>query len=75
MGSIPGVVQWVKGSGVATAVAQVVAVAWIQPLAQEFPYALGAAIKKTKTKENQIYLCSLWFGSPSGDQQIGVRLK
>ena len=31
--SIPGPVQWVKGSGVA------VSVAWIQSLAQELPYA------------------------------------
>ena len=40
MASIPGPVQWVKGSGVATAVAR------IQSLAQELPYAKGAAIKK-----------------------------
>ena len=40
MAPIPGPVQWVKGSGVATAVAR------IQSLAQELPYAKGAAIKK-----------------------------
>ena len=45
MGSIPGPAQWVKGSGVA-AVAQVTAVALIQSLARELPYATGAAIKK-----------------------------
>ena len=33
-------VQWVKGSGVA------MAVAWIKFLAQELPYAQGAAKKK-----------------------------
>ena len=38
-GLMPSLVQWVKGSGVAAA-------AWIQPLAQEHPYAMGMAIKK-----------------------------
>ena len=38
--------QLVKASGVATAMAQVKAVDHIQPLAQEVPYASGAAIKK-----------------------------
>ena len=40
---IPGSAQWVKGSSVA--VLWVVAAARIQSLAQELPYALGAAIK------------------------------
>ena len=35
--------QWVKGSGF------VAAAAWIQSVAQELPYAVGAAIKKQKT--------------------------
>ena len=48
---MPGPVQWVKGSGVAAAVVQVTAAAWIQSLAQELPYATGAAIKKKKKKE------------------------
>ena len=43
---IPGLVQWVKRSGVATAVAQVSGVARIQSLAQKLTYAEGAAIKK-----------------------------
>ena len=34
MGLISGLAQWVKGSGVATAMAQVTALAQIQPLAQ-----------------------------------------
>ena len=38
MGSIPGPVQWVKGSGVAAATA------WIQSLVREFPYATGMAM-------------------------------
>ena len=37
--------KWVKGSGIATAVAQVTAAAQIQSLTQEFPYAVGTAIK------------------------------
>ena len=45
MGSIPSLAQWVEGSDIATAVA------WIQSLALEFPYAMGAAIKK-KMKKN-----------------------
>ena len=46
MGLIPRPVQWIKGFGVAAAVAQVTAVAQIQCLAQELPYAVGAAIKR-----------------------------
>ena len=38
--------QWVKGSSIATPVAQVVAGAWIQSLGWELPYAVGVAIKK-----------------------------
>ena len=38
--SIPGPAQWVKGSGVASAVAQV------QSLDRELPCAMGAAINK-----------------------------
>ena len=48
MGSIPRLAQWVKGSGIATAVVQVVAVAWIQSLATELPCAAGAAIGEKK---------------------------
>ena len=45
MGSIPGLAQWVKGSGAAAAEA------WIKSLGSEFPYAGGVAIKKKK-KDN-----------------------
>ena len=41
---IPSPVQWVKGSSVATAVAQIQSLAW------ECPYDMGVAIK-TKTKK------------------------
>ena len=44
MSSISGLAQWVKGSGVATAVAQ------IQSLIQELPYAVGLPKKKRKKK-------------------------
>ena len=40
--------QWVKGSGITAAVAESIAVAWIQSLAQELPYVTGAAIKFLK---------------------------
>ena len=40
-------VQWVKNL---TAVAWVVAAAWIQYLAWELPYAMGVAKKKKKKK-------------------------
>jgi len=38
--------NWVKRSDVAAAVAQVAAMAGIQLLAQELPYAVGATIEK-----------------------------
>ena len=53
MGLILGPAQWVKGSGIAAVVAQVEAVARIQSLAQELPYAVGAQSplpKKLKTR-------------------------
>ena len=37
--------QWVKGSGIAAAVAYVTAAAQIQSLARDLPYASAAAIK------------------------------
>ena len=40
--SIPSLAQWVKGSNVAAAVAQIQSLAW------ESPYATGAAIKKKR---------------------------
>ena len=47
----PGLMQGVKGSGVA--VAWVAAVANIQSLAWELPHAMGAAIKRKKKKEKK----------------------
>ena len=37
-GYIPGLAQWVKGSGIAAPVARIQSLAW------ELPYAVGAAI-------------------------------
>ena len=53
MGSIPSLLQWVKGSGIAAAVAWVTAAAQIQSLAWEIPYAAGAAIKKKREREKE----------------------
>ena len=39
-----------EGSGVATVVVLVAAAAWIQPLAWELPYGVGATIKKKKKR-------------------------
>ena len=50
----PQLAQWVKGSGVATAMAQVTAVALIRSLAREPPpYATDVAIK-LKTKKTRL---------------------
>ena len=45
-GLIPSPGKWVKGASTATTKAQVTAVAQIQSLAQELPYAMGVAIQK-----------------------------
>ena len=45
-GWIPGLEQWAKGSGIATAVVLVTATARIQSLAWELPDAASAAFKK-----------------------------
>ena len=63
-GSIPGLTQWVKGSGIAVSCGvgcrcnldpelqwlwhRLVATALIRPLAQEPPYAMGVALEKAK---------------------------
>ena len=44
---IPGLVQWVKGSGIAAAAVLFTAVARIQYLAWELLYAVGAVIERT----------------------------
>lgn len=46
-------VQWVKGPGVVTAVAQVTAEAQIPSLAWEHPYAMGAVINRKKKERER----------------------
>ena len=45
--------QWVKGFGIATAVAVVTVVAEIQSPARDLPYAVGEALKTKSKKQNQ----------------------
>ena len=47
-GSISTLAQWIKGSGVVTAVDYAPVVAQIQSLAQKLPYAMGVVIKLKK---------------------------
>ena len=54
-GPIPGLVLWVKDLMLPQTVAQVAAAALIRPLAQEFPYATGVAIKRKKKKKPHFY--------------------
>ena len=55
--------QWVKGSRVAAAEVKFTAMAWIQCLAGELPYAEGVVKKKKKKKNHAsefylfIHLC------------------
>ena len=44
-------VQWLKGCSIAAAVAQVTAVALIQSLAQELPYATVTVLKNKPKKK------------------------
>ena len=46
MGSIPGLVQWVKGCGIA--MVWVAAAVQVQSLARELPYVTGTDINKKK---------------------------
>ena len=46
MGLIPNLVQWIKGSGIAMAVLKGTAVAGIQSLILELPYATVQSLKK-----------------------------
>ena len=50
---IPNIAQWIKGFGIDGAAAEVTAEARIQPLAQELPYVLGAAIKKREREKRE----------------------
>ena len=65
----PGPARWVKRLGVAAPVAWVAAEVWIQALAQEFPYATGAAIKKRKGKGSRSF-CLLCKGCVEKDRTV-----
>ena len=52
-GSIPGFVQWVKDSALLQAAVWFKNAAPIRSLAQEHPYASGAAIKREKGKKGR----------------------
>ena len=53
---IPGLVQWVKGFGLAIAVIEVAAEAQIQSLAQELTYAMCSATKKKSPSLNAVLI-------------------
>ena len=50
-GSIPGLARWVKDLALPGLWRRPAAVALIQPLAWESPYATGAALKRKKEKK------------------------
>ena len=53
VGSIPGLTQWVKDLALLWLWCRPVAVAPIRSLAWEPPYAVGAALEKTKKKKKK----------------------
>ena len=56
VGSIPGPVQWVKGSHVATGASYFTAVVPVQSLAQELQHAASLSIKKKKKSNIVMYI-------------------
>ena len=50
---IPGLAQWVKDPALPQAAARLAAMALIRPLAQEFLYATGAALKRKEKKRGK----------------------
>ena len=66
VGSIPGLVQWVKDlvwCGVGCGVYRLAAVALIRPLAWEPPYAEGVALKRQKDQKIKGDFWSPYCGS------------
>ena len=61
MGSIPGLAQWVKNLALLWLRRRLVATALIRPLAWEPTYAVGAALKRQKTKVENL-LCGICEG-------------
>ena len=56
MDSIPSLAQWAKDLVLLWQWCRLAAVASIEPLAWEPPYAMGAALKSKKTPQNTVYL-------------------
>ena len=54
--------QWLKGSGFAAAVAQ------IQSLTRELPYAVGASIKKKKFQG--VPVVAQWLTNPTRNNEV-----
>ena len=58
-GLIPSLAPWVKDPALLWLWGRPAAVALIQPLAWEFPYAMGTALKRQKKKKKKSKLCVL----------------
>ena len=89
---IPGLAQWVKGCGVAMSCGvgrrrgldpallwlwrKPAAVAWIEPLGREFPYAAGAALNsKKQKKKSSPQQKGRELDKPRGAGEVLVRLQ
>ena len=60
MGSIPGLVQWVKDMALLWLWCRRAAAAPVRPLAWERPYATGEALKRKKKKKKILSLFQGW---------------
>ena len=59
-GLIPGLAQWVKDMALLWLLRRPATIALNRPLAWEPPYAVGAALKKTKKKKIQLNIIQPW---------------
>ena len=63
-----------QGSGVVTAAAQVAAVAQVQSLAQQLPYAVSMAKKQTKQTKNKRQQMLVWMWRKGNTCALFVRM-